>query len=231
MLSYTHGMAKKRGYGDGCVLASALDLVGERWALLVVRELLLGPKRYTDLQTGLRGIASNVLSQRLHDLEAFGVVRKRKLSPPISAWVYELTDWGYDLRPVLVQLGHWGRRSPFHDPTAQTSVDSLVMALQAHYEARAGALVGDVYGLRIGDHEFSVTVAEEGLNVTRGEAEGACATMTVDADSFRALLTERLTLDEALRDGRLTRTGDPAAVDRLFGSLSRPPAANAPAAA
>lgn len=230
-MSYTLGMAKKRGYGDGCVIASALDLVGERWALLVVRELLLGPKRYTDLQSGLRGIASNVLTQRLHDLEAFGVVRRRKLSPPISAWVYELTEWGYDLRPVLAQLGHWGRRSPFHDRTAQTSVDSLVMALQAHYDAGAGALVGDIYGLRIGDHEFSVTVAEEGLDVARGEAAGARATMTVDADSFSALLTDRLAPEEALSDGRLTVTGDSAAVERLFDSLSSPTPADAPAAA
>src|SRR5207248_7286064 len=103
-------MATTRTYGDGCAIARALDLVGERWALLVVRELLLGPKRFTDLRSGLPNASPNVLSERLRELEEAGVLRRRKLPPPAAAWVYELTAWGRDLEPVVTALGRWGSR-------------------------------------------------------------------------------------------------------------------------
>src|ERR671932_1050136 len=105
-------MATMRSYQDGCAVAHALDFVGERWALLVVRELLLGPKRFTDLRTGLPGVSPNVLAQRLRELEQAGVVRRRRLPPPAASQVYELTEWGVDLEPVLTALGRWGSRSP-----------------------------------------------------------------------------------------------------------------------
>src|SRR5215217_6239385 len=101
-----------RTYGDGCGIAHGLDLVGERWALLAVRELLLGPKRFTDLRVGIPNVSPNVLSQRLRDLEERGIVRKRKLAPPAGSVVYELTDWGRELEPVIVALGSWGAKSP-----------------------------------------------------------------------------------------------------------------------
>src|SRR5918997_5673996 len=106
------GMATMRTYCDGCAAAHALDLVGERWALLVVRELLLGPKRFTDLRAGLPSASPNVLAQRLRELEEAGVVRRRKLPPPAASRVYELTDWGMELEPVIIGLGRWGARSP-----------------------------------------------------------------------------------------------------------------------
>src|SRR5829696_7206603 len=105
-------MTTMRTYGDGCAIAQALDLVGERWALLVARELLLGPKRYTDLRRGLPNASPNVLSQRLGELERAGVLRRRKLPPPAASRVYELTEWGMELEPVIVRLGRWGARSP-----------------------------------------------------------------------------------------------------------------------
>src|SRR5918992_576666 len=98
-------MATMRTYCDGCAAAHALDLVGERWALLVVRELLLGPKRFTDLPAGLPNVSPNVLAQRLRELERAGVVRRRKLAPPAASRVYELTDWGLELEPVVISLG------------------------------------------------------------------------------------------------------------------------------
>src|SRR3954464_16003618 len=101
-----------RTYGDGCGIAHGLDLIGERWALLVVRELLLGPKRFTDLRAGLPNVSPNVLAQRLRALERVGVVRRRKLPPPAASRVYVLTDWGEDLEPVITQLGRWGARPP-----------------------------------------------------------------------------------------------------------------------
>jgi DNA-binding HxlR family transcriptional regulator len=100
---------KGRTYGDACGTALALDLVGERWALLVVRELILGPKRFTDLRAGLPGVSSNILAERLDRLERGGVLRRRRLPPPAASRVYELTDWGMELEPVVASLGRWGR--------------------------------------------------------------------------------------------------------------------------
>src|SRR5436189_5833106 len=111
-------MGVKRTYGESCAASHALDLVGERWALLIVRELLLGPKRFTDLRAGLPAISPNVLTQRLEELERAGVLRRRKLLPPAGAWVYELTEWGLDLEPVIIALGRWGARSPYQRPRA-----------------------------------------------------------------------------------------------------------------
>src|SRR5918999_3174711 len=131
------GMASMRTYDDGCAAAHALDLVGERWALLVVRELLLGPKRFTDLRAGIPKASPNVLAQRLRGLERAGVVRRRKLPPPAASRVYELTDWGLELEPVIVSLGRWGARSPLRPQDAGMSVDSLILSFRAMFDARA----------------------------------------------------------------------------------------------
>ena len=106
-------MAGKRTYGDPCGIARGLDLVGERWALLVVRELILGPKRFTDLRVGLPQLSADVLAERLRDLEVAGVVQRRKLPPPAGSRVYELTAWGQELEPVVLAIGRWGSRAPF----------------------------------------------------------------------------------------------------------------------
>src|ERR1051326_4544263 len=105
-------MATLRTYGDGCAIAHALDVVGERWALLVVRELVLGPKRYTDLRRGLPNASPNVLSQRLDELERAGIVERHKLPPPAGSRVYELTRWGRELEEIVISLGRWAARSP-----------------------------------------------------------------------------------------------------------------------
>src|SRR4249919_2386031 len=106
-----------RWYGDACATAHALDLVGERWALLVMRELIFGPKRFSDLRASLPGISANVLTQRLEGLEQSGLVARRRLPPPAAAQVYELTEWGYESEPIFQALGRWASRSPLHDPT------------------------------------------------------------------------------------------------------------------
>src|SRR5438034_10192223 len=106
-------MTAKRDYDDGCAAAHGLALVGERWALLVVRELLLGPKRFTDLRAGLPHVGPDVLAQRLRELEQAGVVRRGKLAPPAAARIYELTEWGRKLEPVVLALGRWGSQAPF----------------------------------------------------------------------------------------------------------------------
>src|SRR6266567_3955340 len=123
-------MAGTRSYGDACGIARAFDVIGERWAPLIVRELLLGPKRFTDIQVGLPKASPNVLSQRLRELEQAGVVRRRRLPPPAASQVYELTDWGQDLEPAFAALGRWGSRSPAPRSETPLSVDALVVAMR-----------------------------------------------------------------------------------------------------
>ena len=120
----------RRSYEDACGAAHALDLVGERWALLVMRELLLGPKRFSDLRADLPGISANILTQRLEGLEAAGILVRRKLPPPASAQVYELTLWGYDSEPIFQALGRWAVRSPHHDPSLPLSAVSLLLSFR-----------------------------------------------------------------------------------------------------
>src|SRR5690606_38308100 len=111
----------KRSYDDACAAAHALDLIGERWALLVMRELMLGPRRFSDLRESLPGVSANVLTQRLEGLEEAGIARRRKLPPPDPAQVYELTEWGLDAEPVILALGRWGARSAWQDPSLPLS--------------------------------------------------------------------------------------------------------------
>src|SRR5947209_18591269 len=121
----------QRSYRDPCGIARGLDVVGERWALLVVRELLLGPKRFTDLRAGLPHLSPDVLSQRLRELEQSGVVRRAKLPPPAGSRVYELTEWGRELEPVVLGLGRWASAlAPFPPGHGELGVDSLVLALK-----------------------------------------------------------------------------------------------------
>src|SRR3954451_22505989 len=122
--------ASRRSYEDACGAAHALDLVGERWALLVMRELMLGPKRFSDLRESLPGISANVLTQRLEGLEAAGILMRRKLPPPAATQVYELTEWGYESEPIFQAMGRWAARSPSHDPTLPFSTASLVLSMR-----------------------------------------------------------------------------------------------------
>src|SRR5690349_15729806 len=132
-------MSTARTYADQCGMARALDHVGERWALMIVRELLLGPKRFTDLRNGLPHASPNVLTQRLKELEASGVVSRRRLPPPAASQVYELTPWGRELDDVAKALGRWGARAPLLQGEVGMSVDSHIVSLQTLFDpARAG---------------------------------------------------------------------------------------------
>src|ERR687893_251309 len=148
-----------RTYGDGCGIAHALDLLGERWALLVVRELLLGPKRFTDLRDGLPNASPNVLAQRLRELEQAGVVRRRKLPLPAASRVYELTDWGMELEPVIVRLGRWGARSASKPRDAALGVDSLILSCRTMFDPRAAEGLTASYEMRLGGDRFPAKVA------------------------------------------------------------------------
>jgi DNA-binding HxlR family transcriptional regulator len=205
-----------RTYGDGCAIARGLDLVGERWALLVVRELLLGPKRYTDLRRGLPNASPNVLSERLRELEGAGVVRRRKLPPPAGSRVYELTDWGRELEQIVISLGRWAARSPSPPSDAPVvSVDSIVLALRTLFDPRAAHGLGARYELRLGEDRFRVEVAGDQIEVARGDAHQPDATIDTDPDTLDAVLWGGRTLADAQRSGSMTIEGDTAAVKRL----------------
>src|SRR5205085_6969353 len=153
-------MGVKRTYGEGCAAAHALDLVGERWALLVVRELLLGPKRFTDLRAGIRHASPNVLSQRLRDLDEIGVVRRRTLPPPAASRVYELTEWGMELEPVILALGRFGVRSPQMPRGAGMSASSAILALRTMFDPAAAGDFRGRFELHLGDESFGANVGD-----------------------------------------------------------------------
>ncbi|MBB5801629.1 DNA-binding HxlR family transcriptional regulator [Saccharothrix ecbatanensis] len=219
-------MATARSYDQACSAAHALDLVGERWALLVVRELLLGPKRFTDLRVGLPQAGPNVLSQRLRELERTGVVRRRKLPPPAASQVYELTDWGRELEQVLIQLTQWGSRSPLRDLTAAVGVDALMLALRSGHDPDSG--LDASYTLRLGEDAFSIRVAAGHLTIVRGEAAAPDAVIDTDPRTFAGLMVHRQRPGDAIAAGTLTVTGDADAVERLLDSITTPEPAPVP---
>jgi DNA-binding HxlR family transcriptional regulator len=165
----------KRRYDDACGTAHALDLIGERWALLVMRELMLGPKRFGDLRTDLPGISANVLTQRLEGLESAGLLVRRRLPPPASTQVYELTPWGYEAEPIVQSLGRWAARSPAHDPTLPISATSIMLSFRTMFDsARAGDFRARI-GFRLGAESFLAKIGDGKFESARGEAEGADA--------------------------------------------------------
>src|SRR3954449_7855881 len=129
----TRKKEEKRRYDDACGLAHAMELLGERWAMLVIRELAYGPRRFSELKADLQGISANVLAQRLTELEARGLVRKTRLPPPASVQVYQATEWGLEAAPVLRELGRWAARSPLHDPTLPISHVSVMMSMETMF--------------------------------------------------------------------------------------------------
>ena len=212
----------KRRYDEGCAVAHSLDLIGERWALLIVRELLLGPKRFTDLRAGLPGASADVLAQRLREMTESGVVRRRKLPPPAGSEIYELTEWGADLGPVVTLLGRWGSRSASMDPAAHSSVDSLVLSLQALFNPQAARGFGATIGLSLNENRFTVEVTDGQLHVSRGEAEHPTATLDTDRPTLAALLYGGRSLDDAVRAGDAVVGGKTTVVTRFLGLFPLP---------
>jgi DNA-binding HxlR family transcriptional regulator len=201
-------------YEQYCPMAHALDLVGDRWALLVVRELMHGPKRYTDLVDSLSGIGTNILAARLRDLEAHGVVTRRTLPPPAASRVYELTDYGRDLRPALRELALWGARS-LGPPTVK---DELFDGWLAN---AMDILVAPLAPL--GRFEFRSSPETVGLidgEVVEGSIEDPDVVVEGDAEGIYALFVDR-------RSDGVTIEGDRALLDALLDTA--PPRAEVPA--
>ncbi len=215
-------MAKR--YDQYCPIAHALDLVGERWALLIVRELLKGPRRYTDLAAGLPGIGTNILAARLRELEAAGVVNRRKLPPPAASTVYELTEYGAELEEAMFALARWGARTmglPRHDD--DLDADWPLQAFPAlFYPERARGLT-ETYVLRVDDHVFTVSLVDGLLAVELGPAEQADLDAAMDMATLFALASGELLAGDAIEQGRVRLEGAPEALERCFRAFSFAP--------
>jgi DNA-binding HxlR family transcriptional regulator len=223
-------MASRRGYFDGCAAAHALDLIGERWALLIVRELMLGPKRFTDVRAGLPQASPNVLSQRLRDLENVGVVQRRRLPPPAASAVYELTDWGLELEPVLQTLGRWASRSPMMPKGAEMGLDSFVLALRTMFSAPRADGLHASYELRLGEQTFAVQVTNGQFEISRGTSVDPDATVVGAVEALTSVVFGGRPLADALQAGELSVSGDLAAVERFVTLFPLPERVAAPAA-
>ena len=205
----------KRSYDDGCAMAHALDLVGERWGLLVIRELMLGPKRFTDLRVSLPGISANVLTQRLEELEAVSILERHKLPPPIATWVYRLTEWGQELEPIVQSFGKWAARSPHMPEGAHMSVNSVVLSFRTMFNSDVASNFKASLQLNLSGEPFQVTIADGELEIVRGEIARPDATLDGSSDAIAALVYGGRSLDDAVRAGELTISGDIAKLKRF----------------
>ena len=199
---------RARRYHDACGAAHGLDLIGERWALLVIRELMMGPRRFSDLRKDLCGISANVLTQRLEGLEASGIVRRRKLAPPASVQVYELTDWGYEIKPVFMVLGRWAARSPLHDPTLPISAVSIMQSFETMFDpSRAlGAVMR--LGFAMDEDSMVVSVAEGAIETRRGEVEDGGTIVRASPSVVAAAVYGKVPLAALEGEGAMSIEGD-----------------------
>jgi DNA-binding HxlR family transcriptional regulator len=182
------GSDEKRRYDDACGLAHALELIGERWALIVMRELMFGPRRFSELRADLPGISANVLTQRLNELEERGLVRKTKLPPPASVQVYEATEWGLEAAPVIRSLGHWAVRSPRHDPGLFVSAVSIMMSMQTMFSADRAGEMKALVGFRFGQTSYVARIDCGSIDVRRGEAQDADVLFTAGPGQIAGVL-------------------------------------------
>lgn len=213
--------ARKRGYYDACGMAHAMDLIGDRWALAVVRELMLGPRRFGDLRADLPGLSANVLTQRLTELEADNILFKRKLPPPANVQVYELTSWGYEAEPIIQELGRWAARSPGHDATLPISGVSILLSLRTML---AREKIGDLrltIGFRWGSEDYVGRLDADGLAIARGRAEEGEIVFAGAPNAFAGFIYGKLPVEGL--GGALTVTGDMGLARRFAELFELPP--------
>jgi DNA-binding HxlR family transcriptional regulator len=216
-------MAKRRTYGDACGVARALDRVGERWALMIVRELLLGPKRFTDLRTALPKVSADVLTQRLRELTELDIVAKRTLPPPAASVVYELTPRGRELEPVIHALGSWGARIPITADDRQMSFDAHILSFRTLYRPELAGDFWTVIELRLDGRPFCAEVSHDGrFTIEPGTAPGAHAVISGVPGMVLAVAHGRLSLDEAVRTGDIAVTGNLDEATRFLGLFPLP---------
>lgn len=207
---------RDRWYDDACGTAHALELVGERWALLVVREMMLGGRRFGEIRASLPGISANVLTARLAGLEQVGIVRRRLLPPPASVQIYELTDWGYEAKTAIQELGRWAARSPAHDATLSFSAVSLMLSLRTMHSPERVAKLDATIGFRLGEDGFVGHLTKNGLAVERGDPGRADVIFTSTPPVIAAAIYGGMPIDALEADGAMTVEGNRALAKRFL---------------
>ncbi len=200
----------KRAYGQYCGLARAVEVIAERWALLIIRDLLVGPRRFTDLNRGLPRIPTNILAARLKELEDAGVVRRRIVPRPAGSIVYELTEYGSELEDVVLSLGRWGARALGNPrPDEIITVDSMIMALRTTFQPEASAGLQATFELRLGEIVIHARVDDGAVAVNEGELPGA--DLIIEAGpALREVLAGEVSPADAIENGGIRIHGDPA---------------------
>ena len=218
----------RRRYEDGCGTAHALELIGERWSLLVMRELMLGPKRFSDIRADLPGISANTLTQRLESLEKAGIVVREKLPPPASGQVYGLSEWGYQALPVMGALGRWAVRSQGHDPNQHFSAVSLLLSFMAMNNAAVTQGFDATIGFRLGRENYVLTMKEGGVRAVRGEPIGTDVTFQGAPGAVAAAVYGGVPLAELEASGALKLEGDRRVAECFITLFPLPPKAPRP---
>jgi DNA-binding HxlR family transcriptional regulator len=222
-------MDRKRSYEDGCAFAQALDLVGERWALLLMRELMFGPRRFTDLKESLPGIATNVLTQRLAGLEAAGILRQVDLPRPARGRAYALTSWGLAFREPLRVMGTWASRSPHLRFDRPLSAAAAMLSLGSMFDPDRARDLRAVVDLRLPDGDFALRVEKGQLSVETGRNPDPDCILSGDQNALLPVLYAGKPLQAAIQDGSLRLDGDATALERLALAFRSPePIAAAP---
>lgn len=211
----------KRWYDDACGTALALELVGERWALLIVRELMFGPRRFGELKANLVGISSNVLTQRLEGLERAGIAVRRKLPSPASVQVYQLTPWGHESEPIFQAMGRWATRSPAHDPTLPLSPASAMMSLQTMVAHDRGDLALTI-AFRFANDAFIARLDAHDLAIVRGDTDDADLVFACDPTTLVRLVYGKWPFAQAEAAGLLTLEGDRGLAERFVALFALP---------
>ena len=211
-------MSTSRSYGDACGIARALDVVGERWALLIVRELLLGPQRFSDLRRALPAASSNILADRLRELEGHAVLARRTLPPPAASTVYELTERGRQLEEIVLALGAWGLEVPL-PPAPRVSPVSSLLFLRGSLRPEPSAPAA-VYRLEVDGGVWTLETVAGQAHIRPGEPTAPIAELRADAATLNAVLTGQASFDASLADGTVTVGGDLGAARRLLSAVT-----------
>lgn len=215
--------SKMRWYDDACGTALALELVGERWSLLIVRELMFGGRRFGELKAALPGISANILTQRLEGMEETGILVRRKLPPPASVQVYELTDWGRESETAIKELGRWAAKSPLHDPTLPLSAASIMLSFRTMLShERAAGWDADI-GFRFGAEGFVGHVSGEEIAIRRADPSTAQVVFDTDPMALGALVYGGMPIADAEAAGMLRLSGDRALAERFVTLFVLPP--------
>jgi DNA-binding HxlR family transcriptional regulator/putative sterol carrier protein len=216
-----------RSYNQFCGLSYALDIVGERWTLLIVRELIAGPRRFKDLLEGLPGISTNLLAERLRNLEQQGMIRRRTLPPPAGSAVYELTSIGQRLENTLLELGKWGSQfiPPSMDGVSVLHISSYALTLKTFFRPELAQDMDETYQLNIGDEVLQARIKAGEIQVQQGQPWKADLVLYSDIQSFLELFSGQLRPEQAISYGRVLLEGDPGALKRLLKICGLPRAA------